>query len=145
MQYREWTTTLIDDEKGKTSGTRESWMKFIRNFILSPLILELIALNAIDYNGNLWPHTQLLTAINLGDWTESHVGILTSGEMYKQCFPTTYASASDSWTMMENHSAQQGVPSLVSLYVIQPINYKQEVWREICLKVKDKFKDLRWL
>lgn len=60
------------------------------------------------------------------DWTKSHVGILTSDVECKQYFLTAYANAFDSWTMMENHSAQREVPSSVPLYAIQPINYEEE-------------------
>jgi hypothetical protein len=62
---------------------------------------------------------------------------LTSGEKCKLNCPTAYASASDSWTMMENHSAQQAVLSSVSLYVIQPINYKQKEKKEVSKGVLD--------
>jgi hypothetical protein len=58
----EWTTALDDDE-GKNIRNKGIVKKIYKNFHL-PLALKLIALNAIDYNGNLWPHTQLLTAIN---------------------------------------------------------------------------------
>ena len=72
---KKWTTTFdadIDDE-GKTSGTKEIVNEIHKEPSCSIHIF--IALNAIDYNGNLWPHTHYcwlpLTSFIKSSWIYS--------------------------------------------------------------------------